>query len=99
LVASIVKKRTCHLCGKRFKKGGLKYRLKAELVSDFDGYLSLPYDEKKDYSQEIRDTVEALKGKSEKELEEEVYQKLELLLCPDCKRKLISFLKSGEIEE
>ena len=74
----------------------MKYHLKAELISDFDGYLSLPYDEKKDYAQEIKDTVEASKGKSEKELEEEVYQKFEFLLCPDCRRRLVAFLRSGE---
>ena len=93
-----MKKRRCHLCGKRFKKGGLKYHLKAELISDFDGYLSVPYDEKKDYAQEIKDTIEASKGKSEKELEEEVYQKFEFLLCVDCKKRLVSFLKSREKE-
>jgi hypothetical protein len=93
-----MRKRRCHLCGKRFKKGGLKYRLRAELISDFDGYLSLPYDEKKDYAQEIKDTVEASKGKSEKELEAEVYQKFEFLLCPDCKKRLVSFLKSRKGE-
>jgi len=93
-----MKKRRCHLCGKRLKKGGLKYHLKAELISDFDGYLSVPYNEKKDYAQEIKETVEALKGKSGKELEEEVYQKFELLLCVDCKKRLVSFLKSREKE-
>jgi len=76
----------------------LKYHLKVELISDFDGYLSVPYNEKKNYAQEIKDTVEALKGKSGKELEEEVYQKFEFLLCPDCKRRLVSFLKSREKE-
>jgi len=76
----------------------LKYHLKAEFISDFDGYLSVPYNEKKDYAQEIKDTVEALKGKSGKELEEEVYQKFELLLCVDCKKRLVSFLKSREKE-
>lgn len=76
----------------------MKYHLKAEFISDFDGYLSVPYDEKKNYAQEIKDTVEALKGKSGKELEEEVYQKFELLLCVDCKKRLVSFLKSREKE-
>jgi len=93
-----MKKRRCHLCGKRLKKGGLKYHLKAELISDFDGYLSVPYDQKKDYAQEIKDTIAASKGKSDKELEEEVYQKFEFLFCPDCKTRLVSFLKSRKRE-
>ena len=76
----------------------MKYHLKAEFISDFDGYLSVPYNEKKNYAQEIKDTVEALKDKSGKELEEEVYQKFELLLCVDCKKRLVSFLKSREKE-
>jgi len=91
-----MRKRRCQRCGKRFKKGGLKYHLKAELISDFDGYLSVPYSHRKDYAQEIKDTVEALKGKSGKELEEEVYRKFEFLLCVDCKKRLVSFLKCRE---
>jgi len=29
----------CHICGRRFKKGGTRYRINLEVISDFDGYI------------------------------------------------------------
>ena len=84
----------CDFCGKRFKKGGTRYRIKIEISSDFDGYLEdiskkpLDYMEKK-----IKKIIEEAKDMTEKEIEEEVYLKREFLVCVGCREEFLRFLK------
>ena len=83
-------KKRCAKCGKRLKKGGAAYRLKAELISDFDGYLPMT---NKDLSQQLIDIEDLVQGKDEKELMEQVYIKFDHLLCQECRDKLESHLR------
>ena len=84
----------CDVCGKRFKKGGIRYRINLEIVSDFDGYIE-------DFSKKPEDYLEKKIGKildetrdmTEKELEEEVYLKRNWLVCINCREKFLRFLK------
>lgn len=84
----------CDVCGKRFKKGGTRYRINLEVISDFDGYIE-------DFSKKPEDHLEKKIGKilnktkdmTEEELEEEIYLKRNWLVCINCREKFISFLK------
>ncbi|OQX92370.1 MAG: hypothetical protein B6D58_03215 [candidate division Zixibacteria bacterium 4484_95] len=83
-------KARCERCGKRLKKGGNNYRLECHIVSDFDGYLDASATKKS--WQNIAKEIEQ-SGLTEKELEEQVYFKLEQKLCLDCRSEVINFLK------
>jgi phage major head subunit gpT-like protein len=97
MVKSEKEKPRCDFCGKRFKKGGTRYRIKIEILSDFDGYLEdisrkpLDYMEKK-----IKKIIEETKDMTEKEIEEEVYLKREFLVCVACREEFLGVLKNLE---
>jgi hypothetical protein len=76
------------------KKGGLAYRFKAELISDFDGHLGAS--PRKELSAQIADLEEQLKELSEKELEEQVYKQFNYLLCSNCRDQLDKILRPEE---
>jgi hypothetical protein len=94
------KKLRCDFCGKRFKKGGTRYRLKLELFSDFDGYLE-DFSRKPDdfLKKRIENMLKQTKGKTEKELEEEIYLRKDLLLCVNCRDQFCKILKDFERKE
>lgn len=84
----------CDVCGKRFKKGGTRYRVNLEVISDFDGYIEdvskKPEDHlKKKIGEILRETEEM----SEQELEEEIYLRRKWRLCVNCRAKLLKLFK------
>lgn len=91
------KKERCARCGKRLKKGGLKYNIKVQVVSDFDGYLE-------DYSKKPQDYLEKkllklerdFQDKTEEELLEDIYIEKSLLTCESCRDWFVSNLKEFE---
>jgi hypothetical protein len=88
------KKLRCDICGKRFRKGGTRYRINLEVISDFDGYIQDFSEKPEDYlEKKIEKILEQTKDKTEKELEEEVYLKRNWLVCINCREKLVKFLK------
>jgi len=91
------RKLRCDFCGKRFKKGGTRYRLRLELFSDFDGYLE-DFSKKPDsfLKERIEKILEQTKDKTQKELEEEIYLKMDLLLCISCRDLFCRSLKELE---
>jgi hypothetical protein len=83
----------CERCGKRLKKGGDNYRLECTVASYFDGHL--------DTTAVNRDPGELISEIAESdltadELTEQVYFKLEQLLCFDCRADVIEYLKRKE---
>ncbi|NLI15211.1 MAG: hypothetical protein GX409_02870 [candidate division Zixibacteria bacterium] len=83
----------CGRCGKRLKKGGDNYRLACTVASHFDGYLDLAAVNRE--PTEVLSEIEE-SGLTEKELSEQVYFKIEQLLCFDCRREIVEFLKGKE---
>jgi len=84
----------CDLCGRRFKKGGTRYRLHLEMISDFDGYIEDFSKKPEGYLRKrIERILDETKKMSEKELEEEIYLKRNLLICIGCREKFVGFLK------
>jgi hypothetical protein len=84
----------CDLCGKRFKKGGTRYRINLEVISDFDGYIEDFSKKPQDYLKEkVARILDQTKEMTEEELEEEVYLKRNWLVCVTCRDKLVRALK------
>jgi hypothetical protein len=86
-------KSRCARCGKRLKKGGSAYRLKAELISNFDGYIRVKPDDS--LSKTLDKIHSELEKMSESDIEKQVYQKFEYLVCPPCRDELENFLSPG----
>jgi len=84
----------CDFCGRRFKKGGTRYRINLQIISDFDGYIEDFSKKPEDYLEKKIDKIlDETKDLTEKELEEEVYLKRNWLVCTNCREKFIRFLK------
>ena len=87
-------KARCEVCGKRFKKGGTRYRVNLEIISDFDGHIE-------DFSKKPEDHLEKRIGEilketermSEQELEEEIYLKRNWRVCVNCRERFLTVLK------
>lgn len=85
-------KNRCARCGKRFKKGAPSYRLKAELISHFDGYLG--YDDKRDLADKIAMLNKEMENMTEEDITKQVYEKFEYIVCPFCRDELAEFLNT-----
>jgi hypothetical protein len=84
----------CDICGKRFKKGGTRYRINFEVISDFDGYIQDFSQKPEDHlRKEIEKILEETKDMTEEELEEEIYLKRNWLVCVDCRAKFLRLLE------
>jgi uncharacterized protein Yka (UPF0111/DUF47 family) len=86
-------KKRCSRCGKRLKKGGAFYKLSAELISSFDGYIQV--DEKENLAERIKEMEQEVDGLTEKEMEEQVYKKYDYYVCPACRDEIDTFLEMG----
>ena len=83
----------CDVCGKRFKKGGTRYRINIEVISDFDGYIEDFSKKPKDYlEKKIQKIIKQTEEMKEKELEEEVYLKRHGLVCVNCREEFLKLL-------
>lgn len=93
------RKLRCDFCGKRFKKGGTRYRIKVEVISDFDGYLEDWSKKPEDFLQKkIQKIHEDTKDMTEKEIEEQVYLKREFLICVGCRERFCENLRDFIVE-
>ncbi len=88
------RKHRCARCGIRFKKGGSSFRLKAELISYFDGHIDVSG--KKGLEEVIDKINEDLAGLSEKQIQKQVYQKFEYIVCPVCRDEIEGFLRTED---
>ena len=87
------RKARCDFCGKRFKKGSTRYRIKIEVVSDFDGYLEDWSRKPQDFLQvKIDKALEHTKDMSEKQIAEQIYLKREFLACVKCREDFLKAL-------
>jgi hypothetical protein len=87
-------KNRCARCGKRLKKGGPAFRLKAELISHYDGYIRV--NPNNDIGQTLDKTNADLEGLTEEEIEKQVYQKFEYIICVSCRDEMERYLQAEE---
>ncbi len=71
----------CSGCGRKLKRGEVKYVIYISIVSDFDGVLPVCDDEY------IEAVIERGKEMSEEELDREVYEEMAFLVCKSCRDK------------
>jgi hypothetical protein len=84
----------CDVCGKRFKKGGTRYRINVEVISDFDGYIEDLSKKPEDYlEKKIQKIMRQTEEMTEKELEEEIYLERHGLICVNCREEFLKLLK------
>jgi hypothetical protein len=84
----------CDFCGKRFKKGGTRYRINLEIVSDFDGHIEDFSNKPDDHlKKKIEKVLEQTKEMTEEELEEEIYLKRNWRVCVNCRERFLAALK------
>jgi len=89
-------KQRCRRCGKRFKKGGLAYRLKAELLSHFDGHIR---DTGESMAELVGKIEEEMEEMTEEQLEKQIYQKFDYIVCPSCRDEIERFLNPPDEHE
>jgi len=91
------RKVNCAQCGRRLKRGGLKYNIKIQVVSDFDGYLEDYRRKPLDYLEKKLQTLERdLAYRTSKELEEDVNLERVFLVCEECRDVFVRSLKRFE---
>ena len=84
----------CGICGKRFKKGGTRYRVNLEIISDFDGYIEDASKKAEDYlEKKIGEILKETKRMSERELEEEIYLRRNWRVCVTCRARFLRLLE------
>lgn len=71
----------CSRCGRKLKKGEVKYVIYISIVSDFDGVLPVYEDE------DVNEIIESCQNIPEEELEREVYEEMAFLVCKSCRDK------------
>jgi len=77
------KRLSCQACGVQIPPGGIFYIGRTEIISGSDGIL--PDDEESGDRIIEMALKEIMKGKSEQELMDEVYQEIKLILCGRCR--------------
>ncbi|MBW2091956.1 MAG: hypothetical protein JRI34_07525 [Deltaproteobacteria bacterium] len=79
-------KELCQKCGCTLKPGDLRYGVKIELISLFDGYLEEP---KGDIDEEIERLIQNLSQQDPDEAARDVAQTIYLVICRSCRNGLI----------
>jgi hypothetical protein len=72
----------CMRCGRVLKPGALKYLVSIRLMADFDGVID---EVEGDTGELIEEVLRQIEGMDAEDLERDVYEELNLLLCKSCK--------------
>lgn len=80
----------CDGCGRALRETDLRYVVTIDIRAAFSEIQISLADLIRDHRREILELIEQLKGRDPQELEEQVYKKLNLDLCPHCQRAYIA---------
>ena len=81
----------CDGCGEQIGRHDLRYTVSIDVRAAYDEVEVGLTDLVRSHRQEILELIEKMRGRDAKALEEQVYKKLSLDLCPRCQR---AFLKA-----
>ncbi|RMF94506.1 MAG: hypothetical protein D6734_07600, partial [Candidatus Schekmanbacteria bacterium] len=70
----------CFKCGKVINLGDIRYKVHIRIESDFDGYIN------EDEDNAIDDLIRQIESVKQYELEDEVYEEMNFLLCLECRK-------------
>lgn len=76
----------CGKCGRPLKPGELRYQVKIELTSMFDGYIE---EADEDMDEELERLIQALTHQDPEEVAKDVAQSITLVICRQCRNKLV----------
>ena len=76
----------CQKCGRPFKPGQLRYHLKIELVSMFDGVIEEP---DRDVDEELERLIQALARQDSDAVAKDVAAEFSLVICRECRNKVM----------
>ena len=84
----------CDVCGKRFKKGGTRYRINLEVISDFNGYIEDFSKKREDHlEKKIHKITKETEEMTEEQLAEDVYLQRQWFMCVNCREEFLKLLK------
>ena len=83
---------SCQLCGLGILPGGSFYKIKTQIISGFDGVIAGPLSGTS--STEFKSALDAVKNKTDQELMEDVFEEINIVVCPACRHKFRSQIKS-----
>lgn len=83
----------CQKCKRPLKPGELRYGLKIDLISLFDGHLEEP---EGDLDEELDWLVESLRRQDPAEAAKDVAQTITLVICRRCRNQLV---REWDVEE
>ena len=76
----------CDGCGAELPRGNLRYTVRIEVRAAYDQMEIGLADLVRDHRAELIDLIESLKDRDPRRIEESVYKRFELDLCPSCQR-------------
>lgn len=76
----------CQKCGRPLGQGELKYKVRIELTSMFDGFIPEP---EGDIDVELERLIEAVSQQDPGEMAKDVAQTIILVMCRDCRNRLV----------
>ena len=79
----------CDGCGKEMHKGTLRYTVDIDIRAAYDEIEISLLDLARDHRSELRALIERLRHREPSEIEEQVYKKLALDLCPACQKAFL----------
>jgi hypothetical protein len=80
----------CDGCGAAIPRQTLRYQVTIDVRAAYDTLEVSLWDLLQDHRRELEELVAQLDKAGTKDLEEQVYKKMVLDLCPECQRKFIS---------
>ncbi len=83
----MMEERSCHRCGKRLHAGGLNYVVNIRVFADFDGILLEP---EEGVDQQLRQLLRQVEQMDPEDLEKEVYEEFNLILCKSCRDRFVN---------
>ncbi len=81
-----MEERNCQRCGKRLQPGGLQYVVNIRVFADFDGVLLEP---EGGVDQQLKQLFRQVEEMDPEELEKEVYEEFNLILCKSCRDRFV----------
>jgi|GEM_PF-338132 len=80
------KGRKCFRCGKGLPPGNLAYVTQIRIFAGFDGILLEP---EEGVDRQLRQLLEPVEQSNPEDLEKEIYQEFNLILCKSCRDRLV----------
>jgi len=81
-----MKGKNCFRCGKSLEPGSLFYVVHIKIFSGFDGILS---ESAEGIDEQLKDLIQVAQNLDPKELENDVYEEITLIVCKSCRDRLV----------